>query len=72
MKSKINNNGMMMPGSGAASGAGANSLSGGLVGSNGSGAGATSQSKEFPNIQTRSLNSGQHLPPANGISQPGS
>lgn len=49
---------MMMPGSGATSGAGANSLSGGLVGTNGSGGGATSQSKEFPNIQTRSLNSG--------------
>ena len=72
MKNKLTNNGMMMAGSGTASATGANALGGGLIGSNGGGGTSTNQSKEFPNIQTRSLNSGQHLPPANGIQQPGS
>ena len=59
MKSKLNNNGMVGGVSGVA---GSSVTSGGLGGGQGGGL-----SKEFPNIQTRSLGSG--LPPANGGQQ---
>ena len=69
MKSKIINNSMA---GGAGGLPGNSSVSGGSTGNSGQNGGTTTnQSKELPNIQTRSLVAGgSHLPPANG-NQPG-